>query len=182
MVLEVIDTQRTEGTMAASGIIHDGFTIERRYGSSIDEVWNAFADPELKRAWFAEGEGFELLGYGLDFRVGGREHARFKVLDAPVPLGVISNETRYFDLREGERIVYAYSMANDGTPFSSSLVTVALAPDEAGGTRLTFVEQAAFFDQADGVAQREAGTRGLLESLAGTLGEASVPPNEIWKA
>jgi len=168
--------------MATKEIIHDSFTIERRYRSPVDKVWNAFADETLKRAWFAEGEGFEVIEYGLDFRVGGREHARFHVLEAPVPLGVIGNETRYFDIREGERIVSAYSMSNDGTPFSASLVTVTFEPDENGGTRVTHLEQVVFLDQADGVAMREAGTRSLYESLAEHLGEESVPRSEIWKA
>lgn len=168
--------------MATKTVVHDSFTIERRYRSSVDKVWNAFADEALKRAWFAEGEGFEVIEYGLDFRVGGREHARFHALEAPVPLGVIGNETRYFDIREGERIVSAYSMTNDGTPFSASLLTITFEPDADGGTRLTHVEQVAFFDEADGTEMRAAGTRSLLEALAEHLGEESVPRNEIWKA
>ena len=141
--------------MATKEIIHDSFTIERRYRSPVDKVWNAFADETLKRAWFAEGEGFEVIEYGLDFRVGGREHARF---------------------------VSAYSMSNDGTPFSASLVTVTFEPDENGGTRVTHLEQVVFLDQADGVAMRETGTRSLYEALAEHLGEEAVPRSEIWKA
>src|SRR5690606_29030839 len=88
-------------TQVEDEVIHDSFTVQRRYRSGVQAVWRAFADPEVKRRWFAEGEGFEVLEYGLDFRVGGREHGSFKVLNAPVPLGVVSNETRYFDIREG---------------------------------------------------------------------------------
>lgn len=160
--------------------IHDSFTLERRYRSSVDAVWHAFADEATKRRWFAEGEGFEVLEYGLDFRVGGREHARFKVVDAPVPLGVIGNETRYFDIREEERIVSAYSMSNDGVPFSVSLITITFEPD-GEGTRLVFHEQATFFDGADGTEMRESGTRGLLESLARALGEEARSPREVWQ-
>jgi uncharacterized protein YndB with AHSA1/START domain len=166
--------------MSGNEVIHDSFTIERRYGSSLDKVWQAFVDPAVKRAWFAEGEGIEILEYGSDFRVGGREHARFNVVDAPVVLG-IANETWYFDIREGERIVYAYSMANDGAPFSTSLVTVRFEADDEGGTLLTFVEQMAFFEGADGVALRESGTRSLLDSLARALGEPSLARDETWK-
>ena len=155
-------------------VAHEGFTIERRYTSSVDKVWNAFSDPATKRRWFAEGEGFEVIEYGLDFRVGGREHARFNALNAPVPLGVISNEGRYFDIRERERIALAYSMSNDGTPFSTSLVTVTFQPD-GSGTLLTYTETAAFFEGSDGLRMREMGSRSLLEALARELGED-------WKA
>lgn len=157
-------------TQVKDEVIHDSFTVQRRYRSGVQAVWRAFADPEVKRRWFAEGEGFEVLEYGLDFRVGGREHGSFKVLNAPVPLGVVSNETRYFDIRERERIVSAYSMANDGVPFSVSLVTVTFEPD-GDGTLLTFRETAAFLENADGVRLRENGTRALLEALAAELGE-----------
>lgn len=155
-------------------VIHEGFTLERRFTSSVDKVWNAFVDPDIKRRWFAEGEGFEVIDYGLDFRVGGREHARFNALNAPVQLGVIGNETRYFDIRDRKRIALAYSMSNDGTPFSTSLVTISFEPDGTG-TRLTFEETAAFFEGSDGLRMREAGTKSLLEALAKELGEE-------WKA
>src|SRR5690606_39499866 len=93
-----------------SEVIHDGFTLVRRYRSGVDAVWRAYADPQVKRRWFAEGEGFEVIDYGLDFRVGGREHVSFRVVDAPVPLGVIANETRYFAIAEGRRPTAAYPM------------------------------------------------------------------------
>ncbi|HZW27325.1 MAG TPA: SRPBCC domain-containing protein [Trueperaceae bacterium] len=157
-------------TQVKDEVIHDSFTVQRRYRSGVQAVWRAFADPEVKRRWFAEGEGFEVLEYGLDFRVGGREHGSFKVLNAPVPLGVVSNETRYFDIREGRRIAAAYSMSNDGVPFSVSLVTVTFEPD-GDGTLVTHHESATFFEGADGVGMRERGTRSLLESLAKELGE-----------
>ncbi len=157
-------------TAVRNEVVHGSFTIQRRYASTVAKVWNAFSDQEVKRRWFAEGEGFEVIEYGLDFRVGGREHARFNALNAPVELGVISNETRYFDIRELQRIVMAYSMSNDETPFSTSLVTITFEPD-GDGTVLRFVESAAFFEAADGVRMREMGTRSLLEALAKELGE-----------
>ena len=53
----------------------------------------------------------------------------------------------------------------DKRRISVSLATVELAP-AAGGTRLTFTEQAAFLDEYDEPEDRERGTRALLESLA----------------
>ena len=157
-------------TQLTPQVVHDGFTIARRYRSGVDAVWGAFADAELKRRWFAEGEGFEVLEYGLDFRVGGREHARFTVVNAPVALGVISNETRYFDIREKRRIVSAYSMSNDGVPFSVSLVTVTLEPDGTG-TLLTHHEDVTFLEGGDGVERLERGPRPQHEAVPRALDE-----------
>src|SRR5690606_41761821 len=111
-----------------SEVIHDGFTLVRRYRSGVDAVWRAFADPDVKRRWFAEGAGFEVIEYGLDFRPGGREHAAFRVVDAPVPLGEITHETRYFDISEREPNVSTHSIANDAVDKTVSIVTVSGVP------------------------------------------------------
>jgi Activator of Hsp90 ATPase homolog 1-like protein len=47
---------------------------------------------------------------------------------------------------------------------SASLATVELSPS-GGGTRLTFTEQAAFFDRSDGPKLRDDGWRALLQQL-----------------
>lgn len=150
---------------------HASFTIERHYSSDRAEVFRAFSDPTIKQRWFAEGPGFQLGSYTLDFRIGGRETSTFRV-DSP---GFSSDEIRYdayiFDLVEGFRLTSGYSMSNVGVPFSASLMTITLESVD-GGTRLVHTEHVAFFDGSDGVAMRESGTRQLLERLAEELGEA----------
>lgn len=153
--------------------VHESFTIERRYSSSRSKVFRAFSDPTIKRRWFAEGPGFIVDAYELDFRVGGKETSAFTVDNEEFKSAEIRNDTYYFDIIENERIVYAYSMANEGKPFSVSLSTIVLADDDEGGTRLGFHEQVTFFEGADGVRMRETGTRQLLERLAEVLGEES---------
>lgn len=152
---------------------HDSFTIERSYRADPQRVFQAFADPQTKRLWFAEGPGFIVGSYDLDFRVGGKETGSFSVDSPGFSSDEIRNDTYYFDIVENERIVYGYSMANEGTPFSASLSTVTLQRSQNGGTKLTFHEQVAFFEHADGVKMRETGTRQLLERLAEVLGEPS---------
>jgi uncharacterized protein YndB with AHSA1/START domain len=46
-------------------------------------VFAAFANGATKRRWFAEGEGWEVLEFTLDFRVGGGEVSRFRFRDGP---------------------------------------------------------------------------------------------------
>lgn len=151
-------------------VTHSSFTIERTYPQPPARVFEAFSDPATKRRWFAEGEGFAVDSYELDFRVGGREVSRFGVANPAFSSEEIRNDTVFFDIVPDERIVFGYSMANKGVPFSASLVTVEFeaAPDGAG-TRLTFTEQVAFFEGSDGVDMRREGTGLLLDSLGREL-------------
>jgi uncharacterized protein YndB with AHSA1/START domain len=139
---------------------HAIFTVEQRYDAPPAAIFAAFATEEGKRPWFAEGEGWFVENFSLDFRQGGRESSTFRFGDG-APMG---NETVYFDIVEDRRIVFAYSMLTEGKPFSTSLATVELAPDGAG-TRLTLTEQVAFLDGGDTIEDRKAGWTVLLERL-----------------
>ena len=75
---------------------------------------------------------------------------------------------QYLDIVENARIIYAYDMFEAEKKLSVSLATFELAP--AGkGTRLTLTEHGAFLDGHEDPAQREHGTRWLLEKLGETL-------------
>lgn len=149
--------------------IHDSFTIERRLAACPAHVWAAWADPALKRRWFVDSDGpeWQTLDYALDFRVGGQETGRFVLTQGP-GAGEHANVTHYLDIVREQRIVFAYTMAQDGRIHSASLATVGFA-EAGGGTILTFTEQAAFFGPADGAAGRRAGWEGLLDALEKTL-------------
>ncbi|MCX6049372.1 MAG: SRPBCC domain-containing protein [Chloroflexi bacterium] len=54
-------------------LMHSTFSVKRTYPSSPARVFAAFANPETKRRWFVEGEGWEIDEFSMDFRVGGRE-------------------------------------------------------------------------------------------------------------
>ena len=162
----------TAGTTSRKTATHGSFTIERVFRSNPAKVFDAFADPQKKRSWFAEGPGFHLDSFVMDFRVGGEEKSRFRfVADKPIAEGTpCANDTVYMDIVQNQRIVIAYSMSFGGAPFSVSLATMEFLP-EGTGTRLVFTEQAAFFEGADGIEMREQGTRELLAQLAAELGE-----------
>jgi uncharacterized protein YndB with AHSA1/START domain len=152
--------------MAERTVVHDTIVTERTYDRPPGRVFAAWRDPATKREWFAQGEGWRIEEYGLDFRVGGREHGRFRRDDGPET----RNETIYLDIVPDRRIVMAYTMAIDGANISASLGTVEFEAIGAG-TRLIYTEQVAFFDGADGSSLRKQGWQALLESLAATLGE-----------
>lgn len=145
-------------------VIHKSFTIERTYPTSALRVFRAHADPEKKRRWFAEGEGFVVDSYSMDFRVGGFERCRFR----PTGGAPMTFDGVFLDIVENERIVFAYSMTLGGAPLSSSLSTIELSPAPSG-TLLKFTEHTAFLDGNDGSAGRREGSLGLLEALAKEL-------------
>lgn len=152
--------------MSRTPVTHASFTIERSYAASPAEVFAAFADPAIKRRWFAEGEGWAVEQFDVDFRVGGFERSRFRYQGGPP----ITNESVYQVIQPNERIILAYAMAIDGVPLSGSLLTMEYLP-EGSGTKLVFTEQGAYLDGKDGPVHREEGSRELLESLARILGE-----------
>jgi uncharacterized protein YndB with AHSA1/START domain len=150
--------------MTPNSVVHGTFVIERTYGAPPARVFAAFADPAIKRRWFAEGKGSELLEFTMDFRVGGRELGRFRFQGRME----MRNDTVYQDIVADWRIVFAYTMSVEDKRISASLATIELAPT-AGGTRLAFTEQSAFFEGADGPKIREEGWRTLLQRLEDDL-------------
>lgn len=147
---------------------HAMFTIERRYDASPSHVFAAWSDPRAKRAWFVEGEGWEIASFEMDFREGGSERSAFQSKAMP---GTFGNETTYHQIDANRRIIFSYSMLRDGVRFSVSLATVELNADGAG-TRLRFTEQAAFLEGADGPQMREQGWTQLLARLEHYLNNA----------
>jgi uncharacterized protein YndB with AHSA1/START domain len=146
-------------------VIHNSFTVERTYPANAARVFRALSDPKKKRRWFAEGEGFVIESYTLDFQLGGFERTRFR-FGADGPL--MTNDCVYLDIVPNERLVFAYSMTVAGAPMSSSLGTMELVP-VGSGTLLRLTEHTAYVDGNDGSTARREGTIELLEALAKEL-------------
>jgi uncharacterized protein YndB with AHSA1/START domain len=150
--------------MTERSVSHATFTLERTYDAPPAKVFNAFADPAIKRRWFVEGEGWDVEEFTPDFKVGGYERSRFRFRGgAP-----IRNDTTYHDIVPNERIIMAYTMTIGENRISASLATFEFKP-EGGRTKLVFTEQGAFLDGLDKVESREGGWRGLLDALGRAL-------------
>jgi uncharacterized protein YndB with AHSA1/START domain len=150
--------------MTLSTTAHDTFVIERTYDVPVNQVFRAWAEPQLKARWFAGSADALGTGYELDFRVGGREVNRGGPPGGPVYL----YESRFSDIVPEERIVYTYEMYADEVLLSVSVATIEFH-SQGATTRLVLTEQGVFLDNRDTVAQREDGTRSILESLATSL-------------
>jgi len=146
-------------------IAHGSFTVSRSFKHAPAKVFAAYADQATKRRWFAEGEGFIVDTYDLDFRVGGREHSDFRPEGGP-PMTL---DAVYHEIAENRRIVLAYDMTIAGDILSLSICTTELEP-EGAGTKLTYTEHGIYYGDGAHVAGREEGTRGMLERLAAEIG------------
>jgi uncharacterized protein YndB with AHSA1/START domain len=150
--------------MTERSVTHATFVIERSYHAAPARAFAAWSVPAAKARWFAGPDDWESGRYELEFRVGGRERASGGPPGGPVH----TYEARYHDIVPDQRIVATYDMYLDGTRISVSLATVEFRP-EGAGTRLVFTEQGAFLDGYDNPAQRERGTRDLLDALGTEL-------------
>jgi len=147
-----------------STVAHDTFVIERTYDVPIAQTFRAWADPVLKARWFAGSADALGAGYELDFRIGGRELNRGGPPGGPV----YTYESEFRDIVPEQRIVYTYEMHADQHRISVSVATVEFRSLGAT-TQLILTEQGVFLDGHDTVAQREEGTRSMLDSLASLL-------------
>lgn len=151
--------------------VHATIALERDYTHPPARVFAAWADPRAKRAWFAEGEGWEIKSFALDFREGGAETSRFRFAKGEVETW-FGNDTVFNEIAPNERILFTYAMDKNGVRFSVSLACAEFKAAGAG-TRLIFTEHAAFFEGGDGAAMREAGWRELLRKLDDHLAAAA---------
>ncbi len=143
--------------MTAPNIIHASLTLTRDYNFPPARVFAAWSSAEAKRQWFAaDGDGFEIESYALDFRVGGSERCR-----GGHPGGAFTNDGLYHHIIENEQIVLTYFMNVGGEPYSVSLTIVEFKP-HGTGTRLTLTEDNAFLTGKDENAGRIEGWTWLL--------------------
>ena len=150
--------------MTVSTVAHETFVIERSYDVPVHQVFRAWSDPELKARWFAGSAEALGAGYEFDFRVGGHEVNRGGPPGGPV----FTFDSEYRDIVPDQRIVYTYEMFADENRLSVSVATVQFR-NQGATTQLVLTEQGVFLDGYDTSAQREEGTRELLESLARLL-------------
>lgn len=149
--------------------VHNTFVMERSYSVTPERVFAAFANPSVKRRWFAEGLNHDVEEFEMDFRVGGAERTRYRFkAGTPFPGVELASEGSYQDIVPNRRVVSTSSMSIAGRRISAALVTIEMEAAQTG-TRLVCTHQAVFFEGSDGPQMREAGWRKLLDMLAAEL-------------
>jgi uncharacterized protein YndB with AHSA1/START domain len=153
--------------MNQSSVVHATFAIERTYEATPARVFQAWAEPAAKASWFGP-PNLPHESREFDFQVGGRE--RFEVGGPDGDIYIF--DSRYADIVDEQRIVYAYDMYRGQARISVSLATIEFQ-SSGTGTKLIFTEQGVFLDGHDTPAEREHGTGALLDNLGKALGTES---------
>jgi uncharacterized protein YndB with AHSA1/START domain len=94
---------------AKHALIHDTFTLERRYPSAPAKVYRHFSEPEYRKRWFGSTEDWSHRSHSLDFRVGGQELEQGAPGRPPITF-----DSRILDIVLGERIINSYVVAAAG--------------------------------------------------------------------
>jgi uncharacterized protein YndB with AHSA1/START domain len=150
--------------MTLSTVTHDTFVIARTYDAPVARVFRAWADPNRKARWFAGSADALGHGYELDFQVGGGEVNRGGPRGGPV----YTYTAQFRDIVIDRRIVSTSEMFADDSLISVTVATVEFR-ESGDATELVLTEQGVFLDGQETAAQREEGTRSLLNSLADWL-------------
>jgi uncharacterized protein YndB with AHSA1/START domain len=155
--------------MTEQTVTHSTLVMERHLPASPAKVYQAFADPELKRRWFAEGEQHDVEEFSSELSQGATERLRYRFReDTPFAGLAICNHDTVLDLVPQQRIVSASRMDFGDACISLALVTTEFL-GEAEGTRLTITFQGAFLPGADGPEIREMGWNVHLDRLTALL-------------
>ena len=149
--------------MSDRTVAHGTFVLDRAYPHPIEKVWAAWADPAQKARWFGAPEG-GMPAQQFDFKPGGRESRHGTIPNGPT----FSFDVTYQDIVPLSRILYNYDMHMDGRKISVSLAAVEFFPEKAG-MRLRLTEYGLFLDGLDNSAQREGGTKELMDQLGAFL-------------
>ncbi|RMA43848.1 SRPBCC domain-containing protein [Rhodophyticola porphyridii] len=138
------------------------FDVTREIAARPETVYRTWAEPDLKRRWFAAdaSNGWHTEGYEADLRVGGVERGRFLHDE----IGGFDFEARYIQMRAPGRLVYSYTMATAETLLSASLATVCIHA-HGPGSRVIYTEQAVFLDGGDRRETRQAGTADMIAKM-----------------
>jgi uncharacterized protein YndB with AHSA1/START domain len=159
------EVARMHAPSGGRSVVHGAFHLERTYEATAEQVYKALSDEKAKSRWFHGPEGWRPIERFMDFRIGGREHAKGR-FEGGVTTAF---DAIYHDIVPSERIVYTYEMHLNERKISVSLATLQIKSAGEGRTKLLVDEQGAFLDGYDDAGSRERGTGDLLDKLGASL-------------
>lgn len=147
-------------------VTHSTFTLERRYPAPVERVFEAWADPEARRRWMAQG-----AEHSQDFVVGGLETVRGFDGEGRA----LTYEARYAEIVLNERILTTSTMHTGDRLSTVSVTSVEFRADDAD-TLLVLTEHGIYLPGQERPEWREHGTAQQLDALAAEF--ATVPDAE----
>lgn len=137
-------------------VTHSTFTLERHYPAPVDRVFRAWAEPEARSRWMAQG-----AEHSQDFVVGGLETVKgFDGDGRP-----LTYRAQYVEILTDERILTT-STLHAGDELSTVSVTSVEFRPEDNGTLLVVTEHGIYLPGQEQPAWREQGTAQQLSTLA----------------
>lgn len=144
-------------------ITHSTFTLERRYPATVERVFQAWANPEARRRWMAQG-----AEHSQDFVVGGLETV--KGFD---PEGrALTYEARYAEIVLNERILTTSTLHTEDRLSTVSVTSVEFLAEDAD-TLLVLTEHGIYLAGQEQPEWREHGTAQQLDTLAAEFAAAA---------
>lgn len=137
-------------------VTHSTFTLERTYAVPVERVFAAWATPEARGRWMAQG-----AEHTQDFVVGGLE-----TVTAPDSEGrQLTYQARYAEIVPDERILTTSTLHTEDRLSTVSTTSVEFHAED-GGTRLVLTEHGIYLPGQEQPGWREQGTAQQLDSLA----------------
>jgi uncharacterized protein YndB with AHSA1/START domain len=144
-------------------VTHSTFTLERRYPASVERVFEAWANPEARKRWMAQG-----AEHSQDFVVGGLETVKgFDGQGRP-----LTYEARYAEIVPNERILTTSTLHTEDRLSTVSVTSVEFQAEDAG-TLLVLTEHGVYVAGQEQPAWREHGTGQQLDTLAAEFSETT---------
>ncbi|HEY9291798.1 MAG TPA: SRPBCC family protein [Microlunatus sp.] len=142
---------------------HSTFTLERHYPVPVERVFDAWADPEARKRWMAQG-----ADHAQDFVVGGLE----TVKGADDQGRALVFVARYVDIVTNERILTTSTLHAEDQLSTVSVTSVEFRADDAG-TLLVLTEHGIYLPGQEQPDWREQGTAQQLDTLAAEFAAAT---------
>ena len=137
-------------------VTHSTFTLERRYPAPVQRVFAAWATPEARKRWMAQG-----AEHAQDFVVGGLETVKGFDEEGRT----LTYEARYTDIVADERILTT-STLHAGDQLSTVSVTSVEFRAAGAGTVVVVTEHGVYLPGQEQPEWREQGTAQQLDTLA----------------
>lgn len=137
-------------------VIHSTFTLERVYPASVERVFEAWATPEARKRWMAQG-----AEHSQNFVVGGLETVKgFDGKGRP-----LTYQAQYAEIVPNRRILTTSSMRTADQLSTVSVTSVEFQAQD-GGTLLVLTEHGMYLPGQEQPEWREHGTAEQLDTLA----------------